>query len=170
MPDNHKQWMTVKTAFGYVGVGFSGGKVAKLWLPAGNLKKLESDIRKWVPTGAKTRDAQLAKKLADYFNGKPVTFGNKLIFQKANSFSNAILTSLLKVKWGKTTTYGELAERAGFKGAGRAVGSVMAKNEIPLIIPCHRVIRADGALGGFSGPGGVTLKKRMLELEGHYQK
>lgn len=166
MHDSAKRWMTVKTAFGYVGVGLCGDKIAKLWLPVSNLKKLESEARKWAEGGAETSDKRLAKDLKDYFNGKPVSFVNKVDTSKVSPFSKAILNALRKVKSGKTVTYGELAERAGFKGSARAVGSVMAKNETPLIIPCHRVIRSDGALGGFSGPGGVTLKKRMLELEG----
>jgi len=63
-------------------------------------------------------------------------------------------------------TYGQLATRAGSPRSARAVGNVMASNRVPLIIPCHRVVAAGGALGGFSAPHGTRLKRRLLKLEG----
>jgi methylated-DNA-[protein]-cysteine S-methyltransferase len=71
------------------------------------------------------------------------------------------------VGWGHTTTYGALAKEigAGREGA-RDVGQAMAKNPVPLIIPCHRVLAAGGKIGGFSAPGGAAAKVRMLQLEG----
>jgi len=63
-------------------------------------------------------------------------------------------------------TYGELADLAGYPGAARAVGSVMSSNRYPIIIPCHRVVGSAGSLGGFSAPQGISLKERMLTLEG----
>jgi O-6-methylguanine DNA methyltransferase len=74
-----------------------------------------------------------------------------------------VYRALRGVKRGRTVTYGELAARAG--GGPRAVGGALAANPVPLIVPCHRVVRADGGCGGFSAPGGVALKRRMLELE-----
>jgi methylated-DNA-[protein]-cysteine S-methyltransferase len=69
--------------------------------------------------------------------------------------------------WGQTTTYGALAKELGAgPQAARAVGEAMARNPIPLIVPCHRVLAAGGELGGFSAPGGTDTKLRMLELEG----
>ena len=67
---------------------------------------------------------------------------------------------------GRTLTYGEVARRAGQPGAAQAVGVAMARNRWPVIVPCHRVLAADGSLGGFSAPGGVAVKRRMLEIEG----
>ncbi len=80
-------------------------------------------------------------------------------------FARRVLTACRDIEFGRIVTYGRLAELAGKSGAARAVGGVMAKNPLPLIIPCHRVICANGTLGGFSATGGVNLKKRMLELE-----
>lgn len=77
-----------------------------------------------------------------------------------------VLEGLRKVEWGRTVTYKDIASSMGRPGSARAIGMVMSKNPIPLIIPCHRVIRSGGGLGGFSGPGGVDMKKRMLRLEG----
>ena len=67
---------------------------------------------------------------------------------------------------GETVTYGELARRAGAAGAAQDVGVAMARNPVPLIIPCHRVLAAGGKLGGFSAPGRTQTKERMLALEG----
>jgi methylated-DNA-[protein]-cysteine S-methyltransferase len=62
-------------------------------------------------------------------------------------------------------TYGELAAKAGYPGAARAVGNCMAANRIPLLIPCHRVVCAGGRLGSYSAPGGTVTKRRLLALE-----
>jgi methylated-DNA-[protein]-cysteine S-methyltransferase len=78
----------------------------------------------------------------------------------------AIYAVLRTVPFGRTTTYGELAEQAGHPGAARAVGVAMARNPWPIVVPCHRVLAKHGMLGGFSAPGGVLTKRRLLELEG----
>jgi len=80
-------------------------------------------------------------------------------------FTRRVLTACRSIEFGRTVSYGRLAEMAGKPGSARAVGGVLAQNPLPLIIPCHRVICANGSLGGFSAMGGVRLKKRLLELE-----
>ncbi len=79
-------------------------------------------------------------------------------------FVRKVYDALRTVKAGETITYGELAQRAGHVGAARAVGTAMARNPVPLMVPCHRVIPANGCVGKFTG--GPQLKKRLLELEG----
>ncbi len=76
------------------------------------------------------------------------------------------MDQLRQVGYGETVSYGELAERSGSPRAARAVGTVMATNRIPLILPCHRVLGSAGRIGGFSAPQGIDLKRRMLDLEG----
>lgn len=80
-------------------------------------------------------------------------------------FGRKVTAACRQIAWGETLSYGELAKRAGRPGAARAVGSVMARNCIPLIVPCHRVVPAAGGLGGFSAPQGVAMKQRLLEME-----
>ena len=80
-------------------------------------------------------------------------------------FGRKVTAECRKIAWGETLSYGELAKRAGRPGAARAVGSVMARNRVPLIVPCHRVVPACGGLGGFSAPQGVSMKRRLLERE-----
>jgi methylated-DNA-[protein]-cysteine S-methyltransferase len=67
---------------------------------------------------------------------------------------------------GQTITYGEIAKRLGVPHDSREVGQAMGRNPVPIIVPCHRVLGADGRMGGFSAPGGIVTKRRMLEIEG----
>lgn len=83
----------------------------------------------------------------------------------SSDFERRVYEALREVGPGETVTYGELAERVGSPGAARAVGMAMARNPIPVIIPCHRVLASGGRSGGFSAPGGVTTKFRLLQIE-----
>ncbi|MBU0617216.1 MAG: MGMT family protein, partial [Planctomycetes bacterium] len=70
-----------------------------------------------------------------------------------------------RVCYGQTRSYKQLAEQLGRPGAARAVGTAMSRNPCPIVVPCHRVVRSDGSLGGFSGPDGVNTKHRLLQME-----
>ena len=89
-------------------------------------------------------------------------------FETANpELFDKIYTAARRLGWGETTTYGALAKQFGADWEiARDVGQAMAKNPIPLIIPCHRVLAAGGKIGGFSAPGGAATKAKMLEMEG----
>lgn len=100
--------------------------------------------------------------LNEYLDGKRKEFTIKLDL-KGTKFQKKVLTELQKVPYGKTISYGELAQKAGSPKAARAVGAVNARNPIPIIIPCHRVIGKNGKLVGFGG--GLDLKEILLELE-----
>lgn len=108
----------------------------------------------------------LQEQITGYFEGVQVDFSRvPITLEGLSVFSQQILTACRDIEIGRTATYSELAKKAGRPAAGRAVGGVMARNPLPLIIPCHRVIRTDGKMGGFTAPGGISLKKKMLELE-----
>lgn len=81
-------------------------------------------------------------------------------------FQRAVLEQCRQIRRGSVCTYAELARLAGHAGSARAVGNVMATNRLPLVIPCHRVIGSGGKLGGFSAPQGLSMKVRLLEMEG----
>jgi O-6-methylguanine DNA methyltransferase len=120
----------------------------------------------------------LQKAIKDYYNSSYVDF-KKPHFSISLPKSNTLICRVVKVckaiPLGKTITYSQLAKKAGFPKAARAVGNILAKNPLPLIIPCHRVVRADGKIGKFSAPGvrrgktasqqGSKTKKKMLEHE-----
>jgi methylated-DNA-[protein]-cysteine S-methyltransferase len=112
----------------------------------------------------KTFFKTLQEQIAAYFEGAHVNFSRDipLTIDGFSSFGISVLTASRAIGFGQMVTYGRLAKKSGRPNASRAVGSVLAKNPLPLIIPCHRVIRSDGKLGGFSATGGVNLKKRLL--------
>jgi len=78
----------------------------------------------------------------------------------------AVYAATREIKPGTTRTYGEIARAIGRPDGARDVGTALARNPFPIIVPCHRVVAANGALTGFSAPGGLETKRRMLELEG----
>ncbi len=107
-----------------------------------------------------------AAQLADYFLGRKVCFTAPLDLSSLTPFARKVLTALAHLPYGQTITYGQLAKRIGAPAGARAVGSCLARNPLPLIIPCHRVLPRTGGLGGFSAPAGPNLKRRLLMLEG----
>ncbi|MDQ7794228.1 MAG: methylated-DNA--[protein]-cysteine S-methyltransferase [bacterium] len=106
----------------------------------------------------------LERELDRYFAGQRVAFTVPLLLEGMTPFQTRVLEECRGIGHGEVRTYGWLATRAGRPGAARAVGQVMARNPVPLLIPCHRVVAAGGGLGGFGG--GLALKARLLAIEG----
>ncbi len=88
-----------------------------------------------------------------------------LQIQDKTPFQQAVIERCRRIPFGETMSYGELAAAVGHPGAARAVGTVMSTNRFPLIVPCHRVVGAGGALGGYSAPDGINMKRRLLARE-----
>ncbi len=110
---------------------------------------------------------ELAGRLQSYAAGHAERFDDvPLDLSYLSNFQARVVRVCRKIGRGRVRSYGELAAAAGSPGASRAVGSTMARNRFPIIIPCHRVVAAGGAIGGFSARDGINLKRRMLELEG----
>ncbi|HVT29980.1 MAG TPA: methylated-DNA--[protein]-cysteine S-methyltransferase [Lacipirellulaceae bacterium] len=117
------------------------------------------DLPKWV--------SSVVARLQLFADGEAVDFADvPLSLAHLTSFGMRVIAACRRIPWGETRTYGELAAECGSSGAARAVGSVMAKNRYPLIVPCHRVLAAGGDLGGYSAPDGLTMKRRLLTMEG----
>ncbi len=111
--------------------------------------------------------AELAARLQSYAAGNREQFDDvRLDLAHLSQFQSRVVKACRRIHRGKVRTYGELAVASGSPRAARAVGSVMARNRFPIIIPCHRVVGASGSLGGFSARDGIKMKRRMLELEG----
>jgi methylated-DNA-[protein]-cysteine S-methyltransferase len=104
------------------------------------------------------------RQLDDYFEGRRRGFELPLDLALARDFSRDVLIELARVPYGEVTTYGRLAASAGRPRAARAVGMVMNRNPIPIVLPCHRVVGASGALVGYGG--GLERKEVLLRLEG----
>ncbi len=108
----------------------------------------------------------LIKKVKEYFAGKKVDFIDcQLNLDNYTNFQKKVLQIVKEIPYGEIRSYKEAAEAAGYPRAYRAVGNTMRNNPLPLIIPCHRVIKSDGGLGGFSGKEGIALKRKMIDLE-----
>jgi methylated-DNA-[protein]-cysteine S-methyltransferase len=105
--------------------------------------------------------------LMQYFKGKRQQFDNIPVdLNLSGTFRLHVLELIRSIPFGVVKSYGEVAHLAGSPGAARAVGGAMASNPVPIIIPCHRVIAANGSLTGFSAPGGIKIKKYLLQMEG----
>lgn len=104
------------------------------------------------------------RELDEYFAGRRRVFDLSLDLRALPPFTVSVLHELARVPYGETTTYGTLAARVGRPRAARAVGTVMNRNRIPIVLPCHRVVGASGDLVGYAG--GLERKTALLELEG----
>ncbi len=104
------------------------------------------------------------RELDEYFAGRRTSFELSLDLRGLAPFNVTVLHELAQVPFGRTATYGELATRAGRPTAARAVGMVMNRNPIPIVLPCHRIVGADGSLTGYAG--GLEVKELLLRLEG----
>ncbi|PLA27578.1 methylated-DNA--[protein]-cysteine S-methyltransferase [Corynebacterium coyleae] len=142
------------TSIGQLGVVTSAGAVSRVLLPGDAGQSRIDD----------TVTAALAtQQIAEYFAGELRAFDVPLNLDGVTEFRAEVLRALMEVPYGETTTYGELARAVGRPKAVRAVGSACATNPLPILIPCHRVLRSDGALGGYRG--GTEAKRFLLALE-----
>jgi methylated-DNA-[protein]-cysteine S-methyltransferase len=103
------------------------------------------------------------QELQEYFAGERKIFGIQTKFLTGTEFEREVWTELRQIPYGKTISYKELAVNVGKPCAFRAVGNANSKNPMPIIIPCHRVIKTDGSLGGFSC--GIEIKRLLLGME-----
>lgn len=123
-------------------------------------------VRAQYPDALETMEPfrRLASLLDRFLRGQRVDFDVPFDLGNMGDFSRRVLLEVKKIPYGAVRSYGSIGRRLGYPSAGRAVGQAVGRNPIPIVIPCHRVIRSDGTLGGFGmGPG---LKERMLSLEG----
>lgn len=110
---------------------------------------------------------QAERELAEYFAGRRRAFSVPLCL-RGTPFQTAVWRALTELPYGETASYGEIARRIGRPGAGRAVGMANNRNPLPIFVPCHRVVGADGKLTGYAG--GLEIKEFLLELEGVHVK
>jgi methylated-DNA-[protein]-cysteine S-methyltransferase len=109
---------------------------------------------------------ELIEDLKRFAAGQPVDFSHVVLnLDHLTPFAKDVVAACRRIKWGKVRSYGDLAAQCGAPGAARAVGTVMAKNRYPLIVPCHRVLAAGGAIGGYSARDGLAMKRRLLAME-----
>ena len=163
------KYVIFKTKWGYFGLAGTKISLCRTQLPGPDPKKIESRLLENSPDAQfdETFFMILQKQITAYFEGSCVNFSSDIPVELdgLGEFSREVLTTCREIEFGQRITYAGLAKKTGRPAASRAVGNAMAKNPLPLIIPCHRVLRSDGKLGGFSAAGGISLKKKLLELE-----
>lgn len=151
-------WRSVVTAAGEFCVAYTDEGLYALEFPgegpSGHASVGESEPA-WL--------VRLANDLVDYFAGRRVEFCCPLDSTGYPPFFKRVLTAAMKIPYGECSDYRRLAAEAGSPKAFRAAGQAMAHNRTPVVVPCHRVLRSDGGLGGFSG--GLSWKRRLLSLE-----
>jgi methylated-DNA-[protein]-cysteine S-methyltransferase len=147
------------TALGRCAVAWSADGITRVWLPEARGAA--------TPGTAPPHILDAVRAITALLEGEPVDLtGVVLDLDGVPDFHLAVYAIARTIPAGHTLTYGEIAARLGDPGAARAVGQAMGANPCPIVVPCHRVTAAGGALGGFSAPGGATTKQRLLRIEG----
>ena len=177
MPVDCQKLMILDTRIGFLGLVFKGSTVVHLSLGHKTEPELIEAICRTAPqdneqiavqhvrrSQASTR--RLIDRVYRYTEGEVEEFFDvDLDFSGLSTFSLRVIAACRQIPYGATATYATLAGRAGSPGAARSVGTIMAKNRFPLLVPCHRVVAAGNRLGGFSARGGTDLKHRLLAME-----
>jgi len=151
---------TFATTWGDFGISFYRGALSSLHLPGHDLCKNPLD------EATNSAHQSIAAQVRSYIAGDTTTFDVELYTSAGTEFQQKVWAILLKIPYGHVLTYSQVAERMNHPGAARAVGSACGCNPIPLIIPCHRVVAAGGAIGGFSASAGLSFKRKLLAREG----
>ena len=162
------RYALIDTTLGTFGIAWTDAGLARIALPGVDRARTEIWIsRDPAEPGFPDRElAALPEMIRRYAEGETVAFSSiPLDLANVPEFNRRAYAELAKVGYGETTTYGAIARALGDVTLARAVGHAMGANPIPLIIPCHRVLGANSKPVGFSSPGGVTAKMRMLALE-----
>ncbi len=171
------------TQWGPCAILLRGENLVRIYTAARNQKRLLGDIYHQHGAGlTRIKPSQLPRWaveltgfLRQYYGGQPKSIARQasprrklagyLDWSSVRDFDRLVLQHTAGIPWGQTRTYGELAAAMGKPGAARAVGAALGRNPWPVLIPCHRVVGANGKLTGFSGFGGVQAKRRMLARE-----
>jgi len=146
----------------------AGPRVVRIFLSSPGRPPAKS-VAKFFP-GAQARTSPkieaLLERIGNFLEGKSVTFGlGEIRLDLCSPFQRKVLRAQCGVRRGRLSTYRSIADRLGNRGASRAVGAALAANPFPILIPCHRTIRSDGALGGYQG--GRKMKTALLKMEGN---
>jgi methylated-DNA-[protein]-cysteine S-methyltransferase len=170
-PMSARGFTIFETPIGACGIAWSASGITGLQLPEGDADRTRARMqRRW--TGAvesePTPDVRRAiDRVLALLAGEAVDLADiALDLEAAPDFHRKVYGVARTIPPGKTMTYGEIAKRLGVPHESREVGQALGRNPIAIIVPCHRVLGADGKMGGFSATGGVATKRRILEIEG----
>jgi len=155
-----------ESSIGIISLASRNKKIISLDIHSKNLYEVKKHLSALYPDGIESEQSFMTIKflLDKYLKGEPVDFDVDIDISGESQFTQKVLRELQKIPYGKVRSYLWIGKRLGHTMAARAVGQAVKNNPIPIIIPCHRVIREDGSLGGFSL--GIEIKKKLLSLEG----
>jgi methylated-DNA-[protein]-cysteine S-methyltransferase len=159
-------YTTVDSPFGTLLLAKTPRGLVRLGLPGEDVEAMLTDLAGRISPRVLQDPARLdeeRRELDDYFAGRRHAFELPIDWQLSGGFLLRARQGISAIPYGETRTYTDLARTAGNERAVRAAGSACSRNPIPLIVPCHRVLRSDGSLGGYAG--GLEMKERLLELE-----
>ncbi len=154
------------TSFGLCGIALSENGVVKFILPGMKRDEIISAIRHQQSAIRSGRFKALEDSIKRYFDGEMIDFNFPLDLSYTTAFQRSVYKITKTIPYGEAKSYKWVAKKIGLPDASRAVGGALSRNPIPLLIPCHRVIRVDGGMGGFTAHGGIDLKMKMLKMEG----
>lgn len=159
------------TAVGRCGIIWGERGIVGLQLPEGSDEKARARVTKRFPSAAEAQPTPEVRRainlIVALLEGKSADLsGIALDMDRVADFEQRVYAIARKIPSGQTLTYGDIATKLGDKLAARDVGQAMGKNPFPIVVPCHRVVAANGKLGGFSANGGVKTKLKLLAIEG----
>ena len=169
MPEDPKiRHLVFSTCFGFAAIIYREQPflIIKVFLPRTSRKDLCEFIKNkgWSKRGGHPEALSISESIVDYFTGKPIQpYWDHISMIGLTNFQQSVLVATTKIPYGALRSYQAIAVTIGRPRAYRAVGSALAKNPFPILIPCHRVIRSDNSIGQFGG--GTALKQRLIELE-----
>lgn len=161
------EYTLFESSLGTISVVAKNGSIINLDINDKPLQEARKNLPVLYPEAVQGQDSSFKtiRFLLDrYLKGQKVDFDVQVDISAETPFTQKVLMELRKIPYGETASYREIGRRLGYSMAARAVGQAVRKNPIPIIIPCHRIIRENGSLGGFSL--GEEIKKRLLRLEG----
>lgn len=163
---DEEQFVIYESSIGYIIIVIRNGMVISLDVTDGGMYEARKMVSTIHPEATESMAPfKTIRTLLDrYLQGREVDFDIEVDISSLGTFTQNVLDELRNIPYGETRTYGWLAKKVGKPGAARAVGQALKRNPIPIIIPCHRIIRDDGTIGGFSM--GINIKERLLALEG----
>lgn len=160
------RYRLLDTALGPMAIGWTDAGISRVLLPGDTQDEMRARLEKAGGTEDPTGQPEVTARILAYAEGANDNFADvELDLSRVPEVNRRIYDHIRGLAWGETTTYGAIARWLGDVALSRAVGAAMGANPIPLIVPCHRVLAADGRTGGFSSPGGVRAKMEMLALE-----
>ena len=153
------------TEFGWMAAVASENGLRRLTVPQPSADKALKLIAELIPQSSANSAYfnDLSFRLQEYFEGNPMDFADKLDLRDSTPFQQDVYRTIGPIPYGETRTYGWVAAALGNPKGARGVGQALARNPIPIVVPCHRITASGGGLGGYSG--GLETKRRLLDLE-----